>query len=37
MTTIAWGTDALQSVPEGFLAEGWQPAAGGTTFEVFDP
>ena len=37
MTTIAWGTDALQSMPQGFLAADWRPATGGTTFDVFDP
>ncbi|MFI7065791.1 NAD-dependent succinate-semialdehyde dehydrogenase [Kribbella sp. NPDC050124] len=37
MTTIAWGTDALQSVPAGFLTTDWRPASTGATFEVFDP
>ncbi|MFD7161442.1 NAD-dependent succinate-semialdehyde dehydrogenase [Kribbella sp. NPDC059898] len=37
MTTIAEETDALQSVPAGFLATDWRAATGGATFDVFDP
>jgi succinate-semialdehyde dehydrogenase / glutarate-semialdehyde dehydrogenase len=37
MTTIAWGTDALQSVPAGFLTTDWRPASTGATFDVHDP
>ncbi|NUR31526.1 MAG: hypothetical protein HOV83_37755, partial [Catenulispora sp.] len=37
MTTIAWGVDALASVPTGFLTSDWRPAASGATFAVVDP
>ena len=37
MTTIAWGADALASVPRGFLTSDWRPAASGATFDVVDP
>ncbi|MGW7682930.1 NAD-dependent succinate-semialdehyde dehydrogenase [Kribbella sp. NPDC054772] len=37
MTTVAWGTDVLTSVPDGFLTDRWRPAASGATFDVVDP
>ncbi len=37
MTAIVWGTDALESVPTGFLTTDWRPAATGATFDVLDP
>jgi succinate-semialdehyde dehydrogenase/glutarate-semialdehyde dehydrogenase len=37
MTAIAWGTDAIQSVPTGFLTTDWRAPATGATFDVFDP
>jgi succinate-semialdehyde dehydrogenase/glutarate-semialdehyde dehydrogenase len=33
----SWESAVLESVPRGFLAHDWQPAAGGRTFEVRNP
>ena len=37
LTAPSWESAVLESVPLGFLAHDWQPAAGGRTFEVRNP
>src|SRR2546423_12800992 len=37
MTATVWGTDALESVPTGFLTTDWRTPATGATFDVVDP
>jgi succinate-semialdehyde dehydrogenase / glutarate-semialdehyde dehydrogenase len=37
LTAPSWESAVLESVPRGFLAHDWQPAADGRTFEVRNP
>ncbi|MEQ4721476.1 NAD-dependent succinate-semialdehyde dehydrogenase [Nonomuraea sp. B19D2] len=37
LTSPSWESAVLESIPRGFLAHDWQPAAGERTFEVRNP